>query len=76
MEIKVNIIELAAELTTNQIFEEQLYLNPGLTEDEIWSLLLTDDTDGETLVWKSEIQNKFNELYDKYWTIIEKIKVE
>lgn len=76
MEITVNITELATELATNQIFEEQLSLNPGLTEDEIWSLLLTDDADRETLVWKTEMQDKFNELYDKYWTIIEKTKVE
>lgn len=75
IEITINIMELAVELATNTIFKEELLKNPNLTEDEVWKALLTEDS-GDTLVWTAEIQDKFNDLYDEYYTIIEKTKIK
>lgn len=75
IEITINIMELAVELATNTIFKEELLKNPNLTEDEVCKVLFTEDS-GDTLVWTAEIQDKFNDLYDEYYTIIEKTKIK
>ena len=63
MNITVNIIELASELAA-----DDLYLH--------WhdTLKLHDDSDETETKYTDEAQDIFNELYDKYYSIIENFK--
>jgi hypothetical protein len=62
MDITINIVELASELAS-----EDLYDN--------WrdSIKIYED-DGDCLTYTDEAQDIFNDLYDKYYSIIEKTK--
>lgn len=63
-EIKINILELASELAHNDLVES--------VGDE--NKLFEDPTAGMTS-YTEEAQDKFNELYDYYYTIIERCKL-
>lgn len=62
MNITVNIVELAAELAQNELEK-----NTELTE--IW---INDGND--SLIYSGPAQDIFNNLYDEYYSIIEKCK--
>jgi hypothetical protein len=62
MNITVNIVELAAELAQNELEK-----NTELTE--IW---INDGND--CLIYSEPAQDIFNDLYDEYYSIIEKCK--
>ncbi len=62
MNITVNIVELAAELAQNELEK-----NTELTE--IW---INDGND--CLIYSGPAQDIFNDLYDYYYSIIEKCK--
>jgi hypothetical protein len=62
MNITVNIVELAAELAQNELEK-----NTELTE--IW---INDGND--SLIYSGPAQDIFNDLYDEYYSLIEKCK--
>lgn len=64
MEIKINILELACELAHRDLVR--------MVENE--SDLFEDPTAGITN-YTEDAQEEFNELYDYYYTIIEKNKL-
>lgn len=64
MEIKINILELACELAYRDLVR--------MVENE--SDLFEDPTSGITN-YTEDAQEEFNELYDYYYTIIEKNKL-
>lgn len=63
-EIKINILELASELAHYDLVE--------MVGDE--NELFEDPTAGITS-YTEEAQDKFNDLYDYYYTIIERCKL-
>lgn len=64
MEIKINILELACELAHRDLVRT--------VENE--SDLFEDPTDGVTN-YTEDAQEKFNDLYDYYYSIIEDLKL-
>ena len=63
MDVLVNIVELASELAHNRtLYESGDICN---NEDEMY---VKDDPD--CLIYKDEIQERFNNWYDEYFTII------
>lgn len=63
MNVTVNILELASDLAHNEL--ETLFKEDGV-------VIYNEDED--TFVYTDEAQEVFNELYDKYYTIIDQIK--
>jgi len=64
MNITINIVELATELAENEMIK---YFSESL---ELYS-----DEDEDCIVYTDEAQYIFDELYDKYYAIIEHTKV-
>lgn len=61
MNISINIVEVASELAHNEIentYRGQIYI---------------DDNDIET-IYTDEVQDLFNDLYDKYYSLIDNLK--
>jgi hypothetical protein len=67
--IVINIVEVASELAHNKLLDV-LFLNNESEADEILY-----KNDGDTLVYKEEYQDMFNEYYDYFYTIINKLKL-
>jgi Mg2+ and Co2+ transporter CorA len=65
MNITINIIELASELASERLHEDW--------EDSI--KIYRDDTI-DMLEYTDEAQDIFNDLYDKYYSIIENTKAD
>jgi len=63
MNVTVNILELASDLASNEL--ETLFKEDGV-------VIYKEDEDA--FVYTDEAQEVFNELYDKYYTIIDQIK--
>jgi hypothetical protein len=63
MNVTVNILELASELAHNE-------LETSFNEEAV--VIYKEDED--TFVYTDEAQEVFNELYDKYYTIIDQMK--
>jgi hypothetical protein len=63
MNVTVNILELASDLAHNE-------LETSFNEEAV--VIYKEDED--TFVYTDEAQEVFNELYDKYYTIIDQIK--
>ena len=69
MNITVNIVELAAELAQNEL-EKNSELTSNDAEFGIWI------NDGNNcLIYSEKAQDIFNDLYDYYYSLIEKCKV-
>ena len=64
MNVTINIVELATELAENEMIK---YFSESL---ELYS-----DEDEDCIVYTDEAQDIFDELYDKYYAIIEHTKV-
>jgi hypothetical protein len=64
MNVTVNILELASDLAHNEL--ESLF-----NEEDV--VIYKEDED--TFVYTDQAQEVFNELYDKYYTIIENLKI-
>jgi hypothetical protein len=64
MNVTVNILELASDLAHNE-------LESSFNEEAV--VIYKEDED--TLIYTDEAQEVFNELYDKYYTIIEHLKI-
>lgn len=62
MNVTVNILELASDLAYTEL--ETLFKDGTVIYNE----------DEDTFVYTDEAQEVFNELYDKYYTIIDQIK--
>lgn len=62
-EIKINIVELASELAARELQDN-------------WqdSILIFDENDDE-IKYTEEASEIFNDLYDKYYSIIESTKI-
>lgn len=66
MNVKINIIELASELASIELED-----NWG---DSI--RIYEDDEDGECTKYTDEAQDIFNDLYDKYYSMIDQLKIK
>ena len=64
MNVTINLVELATELAENEMIK---YFSESL---ELYS-----DEDEDCIVYTDEAQDIFDELYDKYYAIIEHTKV-
>ena len=62
MNVTVNILELASDLASNEL--ETLFKDGAVIYSE----------DEGTFIYTDEAQDVFNELYDKYYAIIDQIK--
>lgn len=62
-DITINIVELSSELASMEL-------------EEKWSdsIQIWEDETADILEYTEIAQDIFNELYDKYWTIIEQTK--
>lgn len=65
MNVTINIIELASELASIELEDNWC--------DSI--RIYEDDEDGECTKYTDEAQDIFNDLYDKYYTMIEQTKI-
>lgn len=65
MERKINIIEAASELAHRDLVE-------GVTfESDLW-----EDPNADTLRYKEDVQDEFNDLYDEYFSLLFDISEE
>lgn len=64
MNVTINILELASELAENEILEKY--------SDTIETY---SDEDEDCIVYTDEVQDIFDELYDKYYSLIENCKI-
>ena len=64
MNVTINLVELASELAENEMIK---YFSESL---ELYS-----DEDEDCIVYTDEAQDIFDELYDKYYAIIENTQV-
>jgi hypothetical protein len=62
MERKVNIIELASELAHMELVD--------LVGGEDWEYELYEEPNAKVTVYREEWQDRFNQLYDKYFDTI------
>jgi hypothetical protein len=62
MNVTVNILELASELAQSDL---ELHMKFGAMYKE----------DGSIMTYTEEAQDEFNELYDKYYSIIESCQI-
>lgn len=66
--IKINLVECASELAHNRTFYESGdVLN---NEDDMY-----EDINADTLVYTEEIQDRFNEWYDYYYSLLAGLEV-
>lgn len=65
MEIKLNQIELASELAASELFDN-------------WqdSIKILDESDEDEIKYTDEAQQIFDELYDKYMSLIDNYKIK
>ena len=63
MNVTINIVELASKLA-----------NENLQEHWVYSIKIYKDNDADVLEYTDEAQDIFNDLYDKYYSIIENTK--
>jgi hypothetical protein len=65
MNITINIIELASELASLDLYDNWNY-----------SIKIYKDDNSDILEYTDEAQDIFNDLYDKYYSIIENTKTD
>jgi hypothetical protein len=65
MNVTINIIELASDLASERLHDDW--------ED---SIKIYKDNDADVLEYTDEAQDIFNDLYDKYYSIIENTKAD
>ena len=66
--IKINLVECASELAHNRIFYKSGdVLN---NEDDMY-----EDINADTLVYTEEIQDRFSEWYDYYYSLLAGLEV-
>ena len=65
MNVTINILELASELADHEVQEHFKY-----------SSIPVYDEDDDEIRYSNEAQEVFDELYDKYYAIIEKIVIK
>jgi hypothetical protein len=72
--ITVGICELSDELATREIFNYYKLHNSGKSEDEIEDMIYVEDEDEKNcFIFRDEAQDMFNDLYNEYYTLIEKL---
>jgi hypothetical protein len=65
MNVKINIVELASELADLDLE------NNWMDSIKVWV-----EDENEDLVYTEEAQNIFNDLYDKYYGLIDRLKID
>jgi hypothetical protein len=65
--IKINLVEVADRLATKDL----LYRHE--VDDEMELMVQTGEID--TFVWRDDIQDEYNELYDYYYTLLSELEV-
>ena len=66
--IKINLVEVADRLATLKLLDNHV------TSEELDLMEESDDEEG-VFVWKEDIQDEYNELYDYYYTILSELEV-
>lgn len=66
MNVKINIVELASELADLELAKHFEYS----------SICVWQEDDNECLVYTEEAQEIFNDLYDKFYSLIDRLKVD
>ena len=66
--IKINLVETADRLATLKLLDNHV------TSEELDLMEESDDEEG-VFVWKEDIQDEYNELYDYYYTILSELEV-
>jgi hypothetical protein len=66
MNVTINIVELASELAS-------IELESNWTDS---IKIFEDDEDGECITYTDEAQDIFNDLYDKYYYMIEQTQIK
>jgi hypothetical protein len=65
--IKINLVEVADRLATKDL----LYRHE--VDDEVELMVQTGEID--TFVWRDDIQDEYNELYDYYYALLSELEV-
>jgi hypothetical protein len=65
MNVKINIVELASELADLDLE------NNWMDSIKVWV-----EDENEDLVYTEEAQDIFNDLYDKYYGLIDRLKID
>jgi hypothetical protein len=65
MNVKINIVELASELADLDLE------NNWMDSIKVWI-----EDENEDLVYTEEAQDIFNDLYDKYYGLIDRLKID
>ena len=65
--IKINLVEVADRLAIKDL----LYRHE--VDDEVELMVQTGEID--TFVWRDDIQDEYNELYDYYYTLLSELEV-
>lgn len=65
--IKINLVETASRLATKDL----LYRYE--VDDEVELMIPAGEID--TFVWRDDIQEEYNELYDYYYTLLSELEV-
>lgn len=65
MNVKINIIELASELADLELAKHFEYS----------SICVWQEDESECLVYTDEAQDVFNDLYDKFYSLIDRLKI-
>ena len=71
--VTLNPIELCSELANKRVFEHYKFFNSSKSEDEIEDMIMFEENG--VLYYKEDAQDMFNDFYDEYWTIIEKLAI-
>lgn len=72
-EILINKLELAANLAEERLLQEYADKYEGLNSDQIFSMVYI-HTEKE-IYYTPEAQDRFNQLYDKFSSMIEKTAI-
>jgi len=69
MDVIVNAIELASELAHRELVTEKCF-ETGIGYDEADESLWKENEEGTLVYATEEIKDRFNEIYDEYFTFI------
>ena len=71
--VTINILELSSELAEKRLIQyyEQFY--PSKSEEQIEKMIFVENEEGT--FYTQYAQDLFNQLYDEYYTLIEKLAI-
>lgn len=73
--VTVNIIELSCELAEKRLIEYYKQFNSSKSHEELEDMIFVEHEDNESICYSEHAQDLFNQLYDEYYSIIEKLVI-